>query len=99
MAQRIVIRVQDADAQECPMSMSGTRSPCLGARCMAWRFTMQRQLLVHKCEDFDAVEELPRPAHVPASYEWHADEIEGAGWVEPEIEAESRRQGYCGMVP
>lgn len=80
-------------------------SGCIGPRCMAWRWadgtSMDRKFQI--CwSNRNATKELPRPAAVPASWEWvphDPDENDPAGWREDEASALARRRGFCGLSP
>lgn len=81
---------------------------CIGSACAMWRWSqeLKRQFIMPRSQNerlyydrlTDEDPEPERPAYVPASYIWSPCDGDPAGWVEPEEEAQPRRQGFCGLA-
>lgn len=90
----------EARSQQCPMALaSETTCTCFASKCMAWRWYADLRRQVRLCEDDGATIEPPRPADLPPDWEFYPCYEDAAAWVEPEVAAQARRTGYCGMVP
>jgi len=80
----------------------GRWNACVASRCAMWRWSGEppaRQRFA--AYDSALIDEPERPAHVPASLQWHPyDDSEGdpAQWVEDDASANARRRGYCGLA-
>lgn len=86
---------------------------CLGTGCMQWRWGETSPLRKRHAYSFgnnsdwfdpknfreNGIDEPPRPADLPASYEWHRGDSDSLpAWYEPESEAGVRRRGFCGLA-
>lgn len=87
----------------CPL-VTDADSRCTGPMCPAWRWhdPVSPQMFVpYGFEEGAHPEPAERPEDVPAHWPWAiGDDEDGSpsGWLEPEEEAEARRNGYCGMA-
>lgn len=107
----MLIKVKDTGTKLCHRVPHGF--PCVGARCMAWRWAEEAKSVFPA---FVAAgpgvnrEPAERPPGVGEDWTWRsAQEDQDAflgGWVEPKTAAEARavnfnteeRHGYCGAI-
>jgi len=77
-------------------------SKCDGSNCMAWRWSGEANPLRHRVGDaYQIVATEPaRPDGVPPHWQWEFGDFDyqASGWVEPQSEADLRRQGFCGLA-
>ena len=86
-------------------ALGGVRVPsscrCIGSRCMAWRWGPRPtpRFYTYSAPDSFAQTEPSRPSIVPDSWEFEPfDGTNGARWVEPDYDVESRWPGFCGLA-
>lgn len=86
----------DADGWQQPYTL------CIASQCAMWRWGTMPAIRLHHCNNQRAMTEDEagdRHKHVPDSWLFIPDEDgDGAAWIEPEVEQQARRLGYCGLA-